>query len=69
MINHPINKLMILCKYHTMKEKIVPFRATNIQSKPSILEKNHHNEKIVKLQRLQKYQDSDFCEIGIDDGL
>jgi len=34
-----------------------------------VIAKIEHQEKIVKLKKLKKYQDLDFLEIGVDDGL
>jgi hypothetical protein len=69
MINHPINKLMILCKDESITENRVLFNVANRQKIPSVIEKMFHDEKIEKLKKLQKHQDSDFCELGVDDGL
>jgi len=34
-----------------------------------VIQKIEHQEKIAKLQKLKKYQDLEFLEVGVDDGL
>ena len=34
-----------------------------------VIKKIEHQEKIVKLQKLKQYQDLEFLEVGVDDGI
>jgi len=34
-----------------------------------VIKKIEHQEKIAKLQKLKQYQDLEFLELGVDDGL
>ncbi len=53
---------------------MVEYGITTLQTQPSLfkqmtISKIEYQEKIEKLKKLKKYQDLEFLEVGVDDGV